>query len=247
MSVDEAGDHVLRFVSAAKNLTKVGELMEEVVGIAESRDWRSYHTAVGENAWRECEFDYFLISCDLQWEDVANVVAWTKAGNTLAPLMDRDAPAKKRRPLEEAAKTYRTASTETLVERAVRLGWTKGGSSELRIPPLPPRARARLAYGITKDERAKQTRVERVGDDRRPVLDVLVGSIEAQLADDLERLYVIDRLRRRGPGRPKANEGDIARWRIDVEQGLTTEQLAERWGTSKRQAERRVRQVRGLD
>lgn len=243
MSIDEAGNRVLRFVSAAQNLTQIGELTSEVTEIAKSGDWRRYRTALGEDEWRECEFDYFLIACNLTWDDVSRVVAWTKAGADLAPLMDRDAPAAKRRPLDAAAKTWHAASTETLVERAARLGWTKGNGDELRVAPLPPRVRAKHAYGVTMDEHAKKTRAERLGSARQHALDALVKGIEDQLADDLERLYVIDRLRRKGPGRARTSREDIARWRTDLQDGLTTKQLAEKWGVTLRQATRRVRQV----
>jgi hypothetical protein len=198
----------------------------------------------GAEQWRECEFDYFLIACNLTWDDVSRVVAWTKAGGNLAPLMDREAAPAKRRPLEEAAKTWHSASTETLVERATRLGWTEGESSELRVAPLPPRVRARQAHGVTKDEHARKTRAERLGDDRRLTLDQLVERVETQLADDLERLYVIDRLRRIGLGRPRTSGEDIAKWRADMEDRPTTKELAERWGITERQAKRRAEQVK---
>jgi hypothetical protein len=243
MSVDEAGNRVLRFVSAAQNLTQIGELTNEVTDIAQSGEWRRYKTGLGVDKWLECEFDYFLIACNLSWDDVSRVVAWTKAGADIAPLMDRDVPAAKRRPLELAAKAWHAASTETLVERANRLGWTKGDSGELRIAPLPPRVRARHAYGVTMDEHAKKTRADRLDRDRRDALDALVDGIEGQLADDLERLYVIDRLRRKGPGRARTSSEDIARWQADMEDGLSTKQLAERWGVTERQAKRRMHHV----
>lgn len=243
MSVDEAGNRVLRFVSAAQNLTQIGELTNEVTEIAKSGDWRRYKTGVGEDEWRECEFDYFLIACNLSWDDVSRVVAWTKAGAEIAPLMDRDVPGEKRRPLELAAKSWHAASTETLAQRAARLGWTKGDGDELRVAPLPPRVRVKHTYGVTMDEHAKKTRAERIGDDRRRALDGLAKDIEGQLADDLERLYLIDRLRGKGRGRVKTSSEDIQRWRADMKHGLTTKQLAEKWGVTQRQAIRRVRQV----
>jgi hypothetical protein len=42
----------------------------------------------------------------------------------------------------------------------------------------------------------------------------------------------------------ETSEEDLARWRADVQDGLTPEQLAERWGNSERHAKRRVKQVR---
>ena len=55
--VDESGDQVLRFVSAARNLSRLGELTDEVVSIAQTGAWRRYRTAVGVDEWRECELD----------------------------------------------------------------------------------------------------------------------------------------------------------------------------------------------
>jgi len=101
--VDQAGDQVLRFVSAARNLSRLGELTDEVVSIAQSGAWHRYRTAVGVDEWRECELDYFLIACDLSHEDISRIVAYTREGAALAPLMDHDANSDKRRPLEEAA------------------------------------------------------------------------------------------------------------------------------------------------
>ena len=44
--VDDAGDQVLRFVSAARNLSRLGELTDEVVAMAQAGTWRRYRTAV---------------------------------------------------------------------------------------------------------------------------------------------------------------------------------------------------------
>lgn len=57
---DEAGDQVLRFVSAARNLSRLGELTGEVVTIALSGAWLRYRTATGPAEWRECELDYII-------------------------------------------------------------------------------------------------------------------------------------------------------------------------------------------
>ena len=195
--VDEAGDQVLRFMSEARNLSRIGELTDEVVAIAQSGAWRRYRTAVGHDEWRECEFDYFLIACDLRHEDVGRVVAYTREGSTLAPLMDRDAEEDKRRTLDEAAAAWHAPVPETLIERAQRLGWTRNETSEhLRAAPLSARVRARQAYGMTKDEHARRTRVRQLPAARRRELDDLVERMKGEFTDDIERLYVIDQLRR---------------------------------------------------
>lgn len=197
--VDEAGDTVLRFVSAARNLSRLGELTDEVLAIAKSGSWRRYRTAVGVDEWRECEFDYFLIACDLSHEDVARIVTYTREGATLAAMMDRAANSTRRRPLEEASAAWHAPAPETLIQRAQRLGWTRGATSTaLRAAPLPPRARARHAHGISMDQHAQRTREQRLAARRRRQLDELVDRVRDELADETERLYVIDQLRKPG-------------------------------------------------
>jgi hypothetical protein len=204
--VDEAGDQVLRFVSAARNLSRLGELTDEVVSIARSGSWRRYQTAAGVVEWRECELDYFLIACDLGHDDISRIVAYTREGAALAPLMDRETGEDRRRPLEEAAAAWRSSSPETLIERAQRLGWTRSKTSRaFRAAPLPPRVRARQAHGISMDEHAQQTRARRLSPERRHELDELVRRLRAEIVRDSERLYVIDQLRQpERRGRPGA-------------------------------------------
>jgi hypothetical protein len=166
--IDDAGNQVLRFVSAARNLSRLGELTDEVVAIAQSGAWRRYRTAVGVDEWRECELDYFLIACDLRHEDISRIVAYTREGAALAPLMDHDANSDKRRALEEAAATWHSPGQETFITRAQRLGWTRSETSRsLRAAPLPARVRARQAHGMTMDEHAQQTRAHRLSPERR--------------------------------------------------------------------------------
>jgi hypothetical protein len=204
--VDDAGDQVLRFVSAARNLSRLGELTDEVITMAQAGTWRRYRTAVGVDEWRECELDYFLLACDLRHEDIAWIVAYTREGAALAPMMDRDADQARRRPFGEAAAAWHSPAPETLLARAQRLGWTRSESSAaLRAAPLPPRIRARQAHGMTKDQHAARTRAERLSAGRRDELDDLVGKLRGELADDVERLYVIDQLR--GIASSEATEG----------------------------------------
>lgn len=248
--VDEAGDQVLRFVSAARNLSRLGELTDEVVAIAKSGSWRRYRTAVGTDEWRECEFDYFLIACDLQYDDISRIVAYTREGATMAPLMDRNADDDKRRPLEEAAGAWHSPGQETLINRAQRLGWTRSEASQLlRAAPLPPRVRARQTHGISMDEHAQQTRVGRLTSHRRRELDELVRQVRAGLGDDLERLYVIDQLRQSGRrGRPGTTDQERAHWLADAERlNWDATQLAKEWDIGIRAARMRIRSLRETD
>jgi len=194
--IDDAGDQVLRFVSAARNLSRLGELTDEVITIAQSGAWHRYRTAVGMDEWRECELDYFLIACDLRHEDVARIAAYTKEGAALAPMMDRDADTKLRRVFEDAAAAWHAPAPETLIERAQRLGWTRGETSPaLRAAPVPRRVRARQAHGMTMDQHAQRGRAERLSPIRRRELDKLVQDVRAVITTDVERLYIIDQLR----------------------------------------------------
>lgn len=194
--VDESGDIVLKFVSAARNLSRLGELTEEVVSIAKSGMWRSYRTAVGQDKWLECELDYFLIACDLQYDDISRVLSYTREGAAIAEMMDRDAEDTRRRSLEDAAANWNSPIPETLLERAQRLGWTRNNkTSSLRAAPVPPRARARQTLGMSKDEHARQSRAQRLSASRRQELDRIIGDLRETLKDETERLYVIDRLR----------------------------------------------------
>src|SRR6266700_8317810 len=114
--VDESGDIVLKFVSAARNLSRLGELTDEVVSIAKSGAWRKYRTAVGQDEWLECELDYFLIACDLQYDDVSRVLSYTRDSAEIAEMMNRDADTSQRRSLEDAATTWNAPIPETLIQ-----------------------------------------------------------------------------------------------------------------------------------
>jgi hypothetical protein len=245
--IDEAGDQVLRFVSAARNLSRLGELTDEVVTIAKSGSWRRYRTAVGTDEWRECEFDYFLIACDLGYDDISRIVAYIGEGGALAPLMDRDADPGRRRAFAEASAAWHAPTPETLINRAQRLGWTRGETSAtLRAAPLPQRVRARQAHGMSMDEHARRAREQRISSQRRHQLDELVNRLRSELADDAERRYVIDQLRALGAhgrsGRPAAERGH---WAADAQRlGWDPAKLAEEWGISERAARQRMRLAR---
>jgi hypothetical protein len=194
--LDEHGREVIAFSGQVQNLQRVAELTQSIIAMAESDAWRDYKTAVGRQAWREAEYDYFLISCQLERDDVARVLAWNADSAKLAPLMDREAPPEKRRPLETAAKEWASAGTEPLLTRAERLGWTRKGG-QLAASPVPRRARTVAATGKTVEELAREVRAERMPADRRRELDRLADGLVESVPDASERRYVIDRLTRR--------------------------------------------------
>lgn len=245
--IDEAGDQVLRFVSAARNLSRLGELTDEVVTIAKAGSWRRYRTATGTDEWHECEFDYFLIACDLGYDDISRIVAYTGEGGSLAPLMDRDADPGRRRAFEEASAAWHAPTPETLMKRAQRLGWTRGETSAtLRAAPLPQRVRARHAHGMSMDEHARRTREQRISNQRRRQLDELVTHLRGELSDDAERRYVIDQLRAPGAhGRAGRPTGEHGQWAADAQRlGWDAAKLAEEWDISERAARHRMRLAR---
>lgn len=245
--IDDAGDRVLRFVSAARNLSRLGELTDEVVAIATSGTWRRYKTAVGTAEWLECELDYFLIACELGYDDISRVIAWTREGASLAEFMDHDAGPGRRRSMEEASAAWHSPAPETLAERAQRLGWTRSGApGRLRAAPVPRRARALQANGMTMDEHARIARGERLPARRRAELDALAERTRAELADDTERLYFIDQLRAAAlRGRPRASDSQHAQWAADARRlDWDTAKLAEEWGVAKRTVQARLRKLR---
>jgi hypothetical protein len=194
--VDANGQEVISFTGKVQNLQRVAELTNSLIQMADSDAWRDYTTAAGHQRWLDAEYDYFLISCQLDRGDVARVLAWNAESAKLAPLMDREAPPERRRSLEEAAAEWAGAGTEPLLQRAERLGWANG-SGRLSASPVPRRARTVAATGMTMEERARKSRAERISADRRRALDDIADQVRRQVPDERERRYVVDRLLRR--------------------------------------------------
>jgi hypothetical protein len=208
--VDDNGQLVLEFTGKVRNLGRVAELTDAVIDIAISGAWRDYHTASGHESWREAELDYFLMACEMNYDDVSRVLAWNRRAKELAPMMDRDAPEDRRRSIDEAATGWRSPTGESLVNRAVRGGWLKP-DGRMRTPPVPRRARAKARHGATLEEHASQARAERILDERRAELDSLADEVLEKVPDAIERRYVIDRIAR-DTTRPrgKSNPGTLA-------------------------------------
>lgn len=244
--LDVAGERVVRFMSEARNLTRIGELTDEVVAIAESGAWRRYKTALGVDEWRERELDYFLIASEIGWDDSARVIAYTRKSNELVGMMDPNAPTKARRTLEEASAAWHAPGPETLLERAVRLGWAKPDGSTRR-PPVSPRSLAKYARGGQEpEEHARTQRALHITAKRRRELDALAKRVRVELADDLERRYLLDRLRATdGAGRPRTSSTHLDAWRADAERlNWETAELAKHWGVTPQAARARVRRLR---
>lgn len=74
-----------------------------------------------------------------------------------------------------------------------------------------------------------------------------MGKVRGKLADDVERLYVIDQLRgpERGRGRPTVGDQERKQWLADAERlGWDKEHLSKEWDVAQRTAERRIRLLR---
>jgi hypothetical protein len=143
MKVDKNAQLVAQFVSKIQNLTRIAELADAFVDIAESGAWRDYTFATGHFRFRLSEFDYFLIATGVKRDDAARVLAYNKRSKELVPFMDPHADKRRRRPLEQAAKEYQAADSlnTDLAAKAVELGWT-GESGQLTVQKSPVGRRA---------------------------------------------------------------------------------------------------------
>jgi hypothetical protein len=186
---------VSQFMSDLRNVSRLGAYVDTVVDVYESGAWREYTDATGRSdQWREAEFDYFLIACGAQYGEVQRLLTWDRARAVeLASAMESEDPAC-RRPLPEASAQWSSPTGTSLVELADRQGWTRG-NGQLRVAPAPQRARARARTGLTMDEHARQTRARRLEPKRRAALDKLGDTMLAEVVDELEVRYLVDRLR----------------------------------------------------
>ena len=186
---------VSRFMSDLRNASRLATYVDTVVDVYESGAWRSYTDATGRSdEWLPCEFDYFLIACGAQYSEVQRLLTWDKARAVdLAAAMESD-DAAARRPLEDASASWQSPTGVPLAALAGGQGWTKA-SGQLRVPPAPPRARARARHGLTMDEHARQARESKIPERRRAELDQLAENVVAASDGDIELRYVIDALR----------------------------------------------------
>ena len=242
--LDKNGEQVVHFAADVRTLGKLGELSDKIIEMAESGAWRRYRTAVGTDSWLECEFDYFLIGCDLEYEDVYRAIKWEKLGEQVRAMMDHDADPSKRRPLEQAAAKWHSSTSETLVERAVRLGWIKKDGAPRS--PLSERQRTKQAAGgKTFEQQARERRQERITAKRRRELDRLAGETLAELGSDDERRYLLDAMGQRLGRKAGRPAGDHEQWARDIaELDGDTKRLAERWGIDPEATRQRKATVR---
>ena len=109
--IDENGRFVIDFESKARNLSKIGLLHELIAEMFKSGKWREYQTGTGREKWLECEFDYFLISTEIRYNDACDVFRWTGLGPDLVRATSCEPPdSTKRRPIAEASKAWNSGS-----------------------------------------------------------------------------------------------------------------------------------------
>jgi hypothetical protein len=240
-AVDDNGRAVLSFAADLQNLSRTAALVEEIAAMHESGKWRRYETALGTETWKECEFDYFLISCDVVYDEIARVLAWNRRGKELAPAMMSEDPSK-RRSLDVAAARWHSPTGESLLQRAERRGWvnTRGA---LRPPPIPKRARTLAIHGVTMDEHARQQRERQIAGSRRKELALTVRELVQDLSE-VELRYVRDQLSAKIAARSRPQE-DVALIRRDIDAaGGDLDVLAKKWGVTRDSARRRVAKAR---
>jgi hypothetical protein len=209
--LEKNGAAVRSFGLRIHNVLRIGEVTTHLLEMYTSGQWRAYEHNAGPVHWRAAEFDYFLIAEGVPYEDVSRVVAWNRAGATLAPGMMSDDP-KQRRSFATAAKAWPSDTGEALTARAQRLGW------------LPPRgdapaspissygravARDKLPLGARATGYQLRGTVGALSAARRRELDALVVQLTAGLTPT-ERRYVRARISSTGRGRPRLN-GPISR------------------------------------
>lgn len=191
-------DVVSRFMSDMRNASRLATYVDTVVEMYESAAWRCYTDATGRvDAWREREFDYFLIACGADYTDVQRLLSWDKAKAVdLAAAMDEGEDPDARRPLDHAAAEWRSPTGVPLTELASQQGWTKAGGA-LKPSPAPARARVRAKTGATMDENARRRRFEALSADRRSQIERQADRLLTEIPGQTEQRYLVDVIRDR--------------------------------------------------
>ena len=153
-NIDDAGQHVLAFHLRVQNVGRIAELTRHLEEMADLGDWRDYTT--GLYVQRRHQFDYFLIASGVHFDDARRVIQWAKVGTKLAALMDPTAPTDRRRPIDQAAKTWHSPGAGVgFVDRARELGWVADGRSVKRA--VSRRALQEAKAGQTNEEHAERS------------------------------------------------------------------------------------------
>lgn len=194
MAKEGSWDTISKFVSDMRNASRLAAYVDSVVDVYESKEWRKYSDATGlEYEWRASEFDYFLISCGAEYQDVQRLLTWDRAKSVeLARAMESDKPAA-RRPVSTIDKTWRSPSGKTLTDLATQQGWARP-TGEFRAAPVPKRALAVARHGATNEELAKRNREQTIPANRKKELSALVDELVANCEDSTEARFALDSL-----------------------------------------------------
>lgn len=239
------GVAVATFGTQLHNYTRGAEFSDTILRMYRSGQWRDYRFAHDRVQWRACEFDYFLIANAAPYRDVSRMLAWYRIGTELAPAMDTNAPASKRRPFTEAAAAWPGDTGETLLDRARRLGWT---ATPTAAPSSPvshyARVVSREAPPPGTHARHYRTRsvLAHLDPARRRALEAEISRLRSRYTIE-ELRYVRERLVPAGAeGRPRGNH---AQWRRDIATSNgDLGALAARWGVSRKAAQMRRERLR---
>jgi hypothetical protein len=204
MDLRANGAAVASFMGRLRNLYRVGELTLNIADMYLHGPWRAYEHNAGPVRWRECEFDYFLISVGAPRDDIARVVAWNRIGASLAPGMTSDDP-RKRRSLTAAAAAWPSDTGESFLDRATRLGWIAKGSAEPRaVAVVSSYARAVASDAMPLGARARRyrRRTLTLTAAQRAALDAEIARLRHRYATT-ELRYLREGLLPAGAGRPR--------------------------------------------
>ncbi|WP_221371088.1 hypothetical protein [Mycolicibacterium xanthum] len=178
---DANNERVREFATRMFDAGSIARIAEAVVDIATSGAWRNYDINGHACHWQAAEFDYFLITCGVKYDDMREVFKGRAAAAALAPMLDqRD---EQHRPLRIASEVWGPCPDgETLISLAKRYGWVTD-RGRTRKPPVSRRSRAR-ASGASREDRARDARRRRLGPQRCAELEELAAALAAKLTTD---------------------------------------------------------------
>jgi hypothetical protein len=194
---DSNSERVRGFAEKMFEARSIGRIADAILDIATSDAWRDYDIDGHHSHWLAAEFDYFLITCGVKYDDMVAVFKGYKSAALLVPLLDpRDV--EHHRKLQVASEAWgvlppseQFPAGRTLVSLAKELGWvTERG--RYRKPPVGRRSRARAAGG-SREARAREARRQRIGEERCAELVEWVATLAQELSPD-ECRFVADEL-----------------------------------------------------
>jgi hypothetical protein len=86
---DANTERVRQFATKMFEAGSIARITETVIDIATSGAWRDYDIDGHECHWQAADFDYFLITCGVKYDDMREVVKGRAIAALLFPLMDQ--------------------------------------------------------------------------------------------------------------------------------------------------------------